>query len=92
MPNATAPRAHLFALLTAGMDNVTMDFEQNLVDFNGVSFSFDMLGLDAGNDSSQSMIYTIKSTYEDSSGKFKQAYGNVALIDCDYIVEMFMNE
>ena len=90
--DSKAPRAHLFALLTAGMDKVTMDFEQNLVDFKGTSFSFDMLGLGSENDTGYNMTYTIKGTYEDSSGKFSKVYGNVALIDCDYVVEQIMDE
>ena len=87
-----APRAHLFALLTATMPNVTMDFEQELVDFNGQSFPFEMLGLGAGNETGWNMTYTVKGTYEDSSGKFSQVFGNVVLIDCDYIVEQIIDE
>ena len=38
------------------------------------------------------MTYTIKGTYEDSSGKFSQIYGNVILIDCNYIVDQVIDE
>ena len=87
LTGTNAPRAHLFALLTAAMPNVTMDFESNLVEFNGISFPFEMLGLGADNNTGWNVTYTVKGTYEDSSGKFSQAYGNVILIDCDYIVD-----
>ena len=68
--NVKAPRAHLFATLTESIDNVTMDFEREVVEFNGVGYPFDLLGLGSQNDTSYNMTYTIKGTYEDASGKF----------------------
>ena len=50
-----------------------------------------MLGLDAKSGSGYSLKYTIKGTYEKSDGKFMEAYGNVVLIDCHYLVDSLID-
>ena len=68
------------------MENVTMNFDQELIEFNGVGYPFEMIGLDAGKGSGFNMTYKVKGTYEESGGKFSEVYGNVVLIDCDYVL------
>ena len=84
MSKVKSPKAHLFALLTADIENVAVDFDLELIASNGLGIPFDMLGLNS--DPVYNATYTIKNTYETSSGKFSEAYGNVALIDCQYIL------
>ena len=84
MSKVRSPKAHIFALLAADIENVTVDFDRGLIALNGLGIPFDMLGLNS--DPIYNATYTIKNTYETSSGKFSEAYGNVALIDCQYIL------
>ena len=51
-----------------------------------------MLGLSSNNSSGYNMTFTIKGTYEAADGKFSTVYGNVALIDCDYILDQVIDE
>ena len=85
-----APRAHLFAMLTAGMENVTMNFEHELIMFNGTGFPFELLGIGEG--SGWDLTYKIKGTYEEADGKFSEVYGNVVLIDCHYLLNTIIDE
>ena len=62
--NVKAPRAHLLALLTAGLDKVNMNFEQEMVEFDGVGIPFAMLGLNSDPpETGYNMTYTVKGTY-----------------------------
>ena len=69
-----------------------MNFEQELIEFNGIGYPFEMLGLDAGKGAGYSMTYTIKGTYDDPSGKFSEVYGNVVLIDCGYVLPQVLDK
>ena len=84
MSKVKSPKAHIFALLAADIQDVTVDFNRELIASNGLGIPFDMLGLNS--DPVYNATYTIKNTYETSSGKFSEAYGNVALIDCQFIL------
>ena len=86
--NVKSPNAHLFSMLTAGIDNVTVDFDQELIQFNDIGIPFEMLGLNA---EKYEVTYTIKGTYDEANGKFSEGYGNVALIDCHYVVDDFID-
>ena len=91
-PEVKAPRAHLFGMLTAGVENVTMNFEQELIEFNGIGYPFAMLGLDASKAAAYNVTYTIKGTYEEAAGKFSEVYGNVVLVDCGYVLPQFLEK
>ena len=68
------------------MENISVNFEKKMVEFGKLGIPFSMLGLDA-QEPGYNATYTIKGTYEESDGKFSQAYGSVVLLDCDYIVD-----
>ena len=85
MSQVKSPKAHLLALLTADMKSVIVDFDKEFIVSNNLGIPFDALGLNA--EPSFNATYTIKNTYETSSGKFSEAYGNVALLDCDYMLD-----
>ena len=77
----------MLAAFTSGMKNVSMNFEDEVVHYKGLAFPFESLGLSAEGDySGFNLTYNVKGTYDTPSGKFSQIYGNVVLVDCDYIV------
>ena len=90
MSQVKSPKAHLFAMLTAGIHNVTIDFDREFIVSNGLGIPFDLLGLNS--EPTYNATYTIKNTYEAASGKFSEAYGSVVLIDCDYVLEQIIDE
>ena len=57
------------------MDNVNIDFKRESIVSNGLAIPFDMLRLNA--EATYNATYTIKNTYETSSGKLSEAYGSV---------------
>ena len=64
-----------------------MNFEDEVVHFNGLAFPFETFGMDSEGDfSGYNLTYHVKGTYDTPSGKFNQIYGNVVLVDCDWIV------
>ena len=50
-----------------------------------------MLGLDVGKGTGWNITYKIKGTYEDADGKFSEAYGNVVLVDCNYVLNQIID-
>ena len=90
MSQVKSPKAHLLALITADMDNITVDFDREMIASNGLGIPFDLLGLNS--EPAYNATYTIKNTYESASGKFSEAYGSVVLIDCDYILDQIIDE
>ena len=90
MNQVKSPRAHLLAALTADMENVDIDFQRESIVSNGLAIPFDTLRLNA--EATYNATYTIKNTYETSSGKFSEAYGSVVLLDCDYMLDQIIDE
>ena len=74
VPSVSAPRAHLLAMLTAGMDNVTVDFKHEAIAYKGLAYPFGMFGLNddkkPGNYTGYNVTYNVKGTYKSSDGKF----------------------
>ena len=62
----------MLALLTADMKNVTVDFDKEFIVSNNIGIPFDSVGLNA--EPTLNATYTIKNTYETSSGKFSEAH------------------
>ena len=86
-----SPRAHMLATLTAGMRNVSMNFEDEVVHYKGLAFPFESLGIGSqSGPSGFNLTYAVKGTYDTPSGKFSQIYGNVVLVDCDWVVPKIM--
>lgn len=95
IPNVSSPKAHMLGALVAGHQNVTMNYEQEYIRYNGLAFPFSLFGLQsdsANNYTGYNLTYYVKSTYDTPDGKFSQIYGNVALIDCAYLADQIIDE
>ena len=69
-----------------------MNFEKELIVYNGIGFPFAMLGLDSDSGSGYNMTYTIKDTYEDADGKFSTIFGDVVFVDCNYFIDQVIDK
>ena len=79
--------------MLADHKNVTMNYDQEYIQYNGLAFPFSMFGLESANNyTDYNLTYFVKSTYDTPDGKFSQIYGNVALIDCAYLADQIIDE
>jgi hypothetical protein len=93
IPDVSSPRAHLIGAILSGMPNVTMNFEQEYIQHKDMAYPFSVFGLGTNNTyAGYNLTFTVKSTYDTPDGKFSQIYGNVALIDCGYLVDEIIDE
>ena len=90
--NVKAPKAHLFSLLTHAVENVTVDFDREIIKANNFGIPFDLFGLGDSSGSDYSLTFKIRETYSQPDGKFSEVYGNAILIDCHYILDRVIIE
>ena len=69
-PEVKSPRAHLIAMMTAGMKNVTVNFDSERIEYKGIGFPFSMLGIDSSQEPGYNVTYEVKGTYKKADGKF----------------------
>ena len=90
--NVKAPKAHLFALLTESVANVSVDFDREVIRAKNIGVPFDFLGLGESHGSGYDLTFQVKETYSNPDGKFSEVYGNAVLIDCRYILDRIVEE
>ena len=83
------PLAKLMALMTMGMENIVVDIGERVIKHNESRISFESVGIDL---SGTWFDYTIANTFNKSDGKFGSVWGNVALIDCNYVFDNLLDK
>jgi len=76
------------AIEISGTD-ATVNFEDETITFRGIE-----IPLQAVFNNETSVLaapYTVKGDYEDPAGKFPSAFGNVAIVDCEYLYDELLD-
>jgi hypothetical protein len=78
--------AKLFNLMTMSNDKVEIDVKKQVINHNGTNISFTDINLF----DSLWLDFTIADTFDQANGKFGAVWGNVALVDCNYLFDQVL--
>ena len=93
--NATkfAPRFDktiMFALMTAQMDILHLDFDREQVLFRDEHIPFEYFGLNSKADAANytfNFFFEVSDIYDEANGKYGAEWGHVSFVDCNFVFE-----